>query len=175
MAEQCLLESCRTVKLNAVGEITRSIDGGIPIAGSPTAHGIIVLKGETNWIHKLMTTRTGRVRSMLRHPFPHCKNFAIRSVILQRRHIRRWWRGRRAEDIAQNPFAAKHGRGAIRIRRYGQNASLAKQAAPNAVFTERHAPEIAAVHVRNSVVLGEPLVQKRIICAQQVEYTAVLA
>src|SRR5206468_10840334 len=77
MAEQCLLESCRTVKLNAVGEITRSIDGGIPIAGSPTAHGIIVLQGETNWIHKLMTTRTGRVRSMLRHPFPHCKNFAI--------------------------------------------------------------------------------------------------
>ena len=40
---------------------------------------------------------------------------------------------------------------------------------------ERDAAEAAAVDVRDAVVLGEPLVEERVVGAQQVEHAAVFA
>ena len=91
------------------------------------------------------------------------------------RHVRRRRRRRRAEDVFQNPLAANHRRRARGIRRDREDAALPQQAAALAVPVQRDAPEVAAVHVRNAVVLREPLVQERVVGLEQVEHAAVFA
>ena len=77
-------------------------------------------------------------------------------------------------QIRQNPFAAHGRRRAVRVRRRRQDAALAEQAPPRLVG-HRHAPEVAAVDVRNLVVLGQPLVDERVVGRQQIEHVVVLA
>ena len=61
----------------------------------------------------------------------------------------------------------------MRVRRHGQHARLAQQA-PSVLIGERHAPEVASVHVGNSVVPGELFVEERVFRRQQLQSTAVL-
>ena len=68
-----------------------------------------------------------------------------------------------------------HRRGPRRVRRHRQDAALAQQPAALAVLVERDAAEAAAVDVRNAVVLRQPLVDERVVGAQQIEHAAILA
>ena len=104
----------------------------------------------------------------------HRHRLAALAVFLERRHVRRRRRRRRAEDVLQNPLAAQHRRRAVGIRRDGQDAALAEQAAA-VLVGERHAAELAAVDVRDAVVARQPLVDERVVGRQQVEDVAVLA
>ena len=74
---------------------------------------------------------------------------AVLAALLQRRDIGRRRRRRRAEHVLEQPLAPQHGRGPVGIRRHRQDAALAEQAAAIAVG-EGHAPEVAAVDVRES-------------------------
>ncbi len=67
-----------------------------------------------------------------------------------------------------------HRRGAVGIRRNGQNTALPQQAAAMRILVQVHAAEACAVDVGNSVVLGQPLVEVGVLRAQQVEHAAVL-
>ena len=51
-------------------------------------------------------------------------------------------RRRHAEDVLEDPLAAPHRRGARGVRRHRQDAALAEQPAPLAVFRQRHPSEI---------------------------------
>src|SRR5438552_3871689 len=103
---------------------------------------------------------------MLRHAFPHRKNFVALGDFLQRWNIRgRWWR-RRTQDVFKNPLSAKDGRGSIAIRSHGENASLSKQSSANAVAAERHPSEAAAIHIWNPVMFRQPFIQKGVIRGQ---------
>ncbi len=99
----------------------------------------------------------------------------FRALRLQRRNVRRRRRRRRRQQVVQHPFAAQHRRRPCRVRRERQDAALPQQAAARAAFRERDAPEIAALHVRNAVVQGEPLVDEGVVGGQQLEHAAVLA
>ena len=52
---------------------------------------------------------------------------------------------------------------------------MTEQATSLAVLSKRHAPESAAVDARNPVMLGKPLIQKRVIGVQQFKHTSVFA
>ena len=121
-----------------------------------------------------MTARAGDVGPVLGQPLADRERRGDR-VVLERRHVRRGRRWRRAEDVLEDPFAADHGRRAGRVGGHGQDAPLAEQAAPHAVVAELDATELAAVDVRDAVVLGQALVQERVVRLQQVEHAAILA
>ena len=121
-----------------------------------------------------MAARAGDVGAVLGQPLADRERRRDR-VVLERRHVRRRRRRRRAEDVFEDPLAADHGRGAGRVRGHRQDAPLAEQAAPHAVVAELDAAEVAAVDVRDAVVLGQALVQERVVRLQQVEHAAVLA
>src|SRR6059036_1118249 len=99
-----------------------------------------------------MTTRAGGIRPVLRHTLAHRENLAACSVVFQRRNVRWRWRRRRAENVAQDPLAAKDRRRPIRVGSHGQNASMAKQTAANAAAAESYSPEVTPVHIGNSIV-----------------------
>ena len=115
------------------------------------------------------------LRAMRRHPLAHRQHRARVAVVLELRHVRRRRRRRRAEQVLENPLAAHDRRRAVGIRRHRQDAALAEQPAARAVRPKRHAPEVAALDVRDAVVPREPLVDERVVGAQQVERAAVLA
>ena len=110
------------------------------------------------------SSRISRIGSRLRALF----------VLRERRNVRRRrWR-RRSQDVFENPFAAQNGRRPVRIGRHRQNAALAEQSAPGRVLY-RDAPEVAAVDVRDAVVLREPVIDEGVVRRQQIDHVVVLA
>ena len=97
------------------------------------------------------------------------------AVLRQAGHVRRRLGRRRAEQCLQHPLAADDRRGAVRKRRDGENRALAEQAAARAVVGQRHAAEVDALHVRDAVVLRQPLVDERVVGGQQVDGRPVFA
>src|SRR5262245_22324200 len=74
------------------------------------------------------------------------------SAPLERRDVRKWWRRRRAEHVLEHPLPSQHRRRAIRARGHHQQSALAEQTATR-VVGQRHLAELAAVDVRNAVML----------------------
>src|SRR5467141_2379690 len=81
----------------------------------------------------------------------------------QRRNIGRWWRRRCPEDVFEQPLAAQDWRGPIRIRRDREQAPMAKQPAALVRVRQRDPSEPAPIHIRNTIVPGEPFVQERVV------------
>src|SRR4029450_8624080 len=163
-----LLESGHTRELTAVGKPPGSVDRLAFFDRSPAAHGVIILHRKAHGIHQLMTAGTGGVGAVLGQPFADRKAFAYAGVLLQGWHgpRRRWWWD--PKKIVKDPLAAYDRRGSGRVGTHRENASVAPPAPPPAVFAQRDAPEAAAVHMRDAVVLGQPFVDERVIRVQQV-------
>ncbi len=157
-----------------VGQAAGRVDGPALLEGPPAADRVEVLEREAHGVHQLVTARAGDVGPVLGQPLANRERRRDR-VVLQRRHVRRGRRRRRAEDVLEDPLAADHGRRAGRVGGHGQDTPLAEQAAPHAVVAELDASEVAAVDVRDAVVLGQALVQERVVRLQQVEHAAILA
>ena len=83
-------------------------------------------------IHQLVAAGAGRVRAVLRHPLAHREHAAFGVGVLQRRHVGRRRRRRRAEDVLENPLAAQDRRRAVGVRGHRQDAAVAEQAAAHA-------------------------------------------
>ena len=83
---------------------------------------------------------------------------------LQFGHVGRRGRRRRSEERFENPLAALHDRGPVGVRGHRQDAALSQEAAA-ARIVEGHLAELGAVDVRDAVVLGEPLVEERVIAS----------
>jgi len=110
---------------------------------------------------------------VLLHLRPQRQRLAV-LVRHELRHVgRRRWR-RRSQQVLEHPLAAKNDRRAIGIRRHGQDAALAEQAAPVRI-AQRHAAELRSIDTRDAVVLCEALVDERMVGRQQVEQTAIFA
>src|SRR5207247_8157598 len=82
---------------------------------------------------------------------------------------------RNSQDVLEDPFAAHDRRRPRGIRRDRQDTGLAKQPASPAVVVQRDPTEAAPIHVWDSVMLGEPFVDERVIRAQQLERAPILA
>src|SRR2546428_10213171 len=121
-----------------------------------------------------MARRACRIGPVLRHAFAHRKNLAHRIVVSQRRQVRRWWRWWSPENFFESPLPALNRRSPVRRRRHSEKASLAKQTAANAVVRQRYTPEVAAIHIRNTVILRKPFVQECVIGVQKVDNTPIL-
>src|SRR6185436_1954412 len=113
---------------------------------------------------------------MLGHPLTHGQSLSI--TFLQRRHVRWRLRGWHAEQIGQHPLAAKYGRCSVRIRRYCENAALAKQSRTISVILqtvlEFDPAKLTSVDIRYPVVFREPFVEVCVICPQKIESAAIL-
>ena len=68
-----------------------------------------------------------------------------------------------------------HGRGAVRLRGQRQDAPLPSSPRRSSNCRELHAPEVAALDVRDPVVLRQPLVDEGVVGIEQIQDAAVLA
>ena len=109
--------------------------------------------------------------------FLRCSSMRSRTVVdlaafiafLQRGHVGRR-RGRRSShNVLEDPFAAQHRRGPRRVRRDSEDAALPQQPGALPIAGESDAAELAAVHVRDAVVLRQPLVEEGVIGGQQID------
>src|SRR4051812_29495978 len=119
-----------------------------------------------------MATGAGDVRAVLFQPLTDRK-LARYFIVIEGGHVGGRWRRLGADKVLQNPVAANHGGGARGVRSDRQDAAVAEQAAAMALVVERDAAELAAEDVRNSIVLREPLVEKRVVGLQKIEHAAV--
>ena len=133
-----------------------------------------VLEREAQRIHDLVADGARRVRPVLFHPLAQRVRLAVVLVFLERRHVGRRRQRRRAEQVVQDPFAAHHRRGSIGVRGDHEDAALPEQTLPRFVG-HGHAAKLAAVHVRDPVVLRDAFVHERVVGGHQVEHVAVLA
>ena len=100
--------------------------------------------------------------------------FGLAALDFERWDVRRRrWRCR-GEEIFEHPLPTQHGRGSRRIRRDGQEAAVAEQTTACAVGGQGDSTEVAAAHVRDPIVPGQPLVQERVIGVEQIEHAALL-
>ena len=135
---------------------------------------IEVLEREANRIHRRVAGGAGRIRAMLLQPRAHGSGFTSSRVFLERRHIGRRLRRRRAEQIVEHPLAAHDRRRPGRERRHGQDAGVAEQ--PAAVLVgHRHAAESVPDDVGNPVVPREPAIDEGVVGREQIDDRAVLA
>ncbi len=109
----------------------------------------------------------------------HGRFFRVARVVLLRRleqgHDGRRVRRTHAEEGFQEPLAAGDGRGSRGLRRHAHQGALPEQPTPHVeVGAEGHAPEPAAVDVRDPVMPGEPFVDERVIRGQQIQDAAIL-
>ena len=121
-----------------------------------------------------MARRARRVLPMHFHPLAQRLRLPFLAGFPQRGHIERRRRRRRAQHVREQPPAADHDRRAIRIRRDRQHARLPEEPASPAI-AELHRPIVAAVHVRDAVVLREPIVREGVIGQQQIGDAAILS
>src|SRR5262249_35864975 len=78
-----------------------------------------------------------------------------------------------AEQILKNPLSAAHWRSAGGFRRRGKNRRLTEQPATIGIG-DRHATEITACDVRYAVEARQPLVEKRVVGAKQIDNVVIL-
>ena len=86
--------------------------------------------------------------------------------------VRRRGRGR-SQDILQQPLAAKHRRGARRVRGNGQDTRLCQHAAP-LLAVELNAAEEVSSNSFHPVVPRQPLVQERVGRIEKLQNASVL-
>src|SRR3982751_5317652 len=101
-----------------------------------------------------------RVGAMLLEALAHGLRPRRVDLVLERRHVRRWWGRRRPDEVVENPLAADDRRGAAGVRRHEPHAAFAEDALPRFVG-DCHAAELAAMDAGDAVVAGEPFVHER--------------
>ena len=105
----------------------------------------------------------------------HREHFAGKARRLERGNAGNGRRRRRAQQVLENPLAANDRRRSIGIRRHGQDAAVPEQSSAMAVGRQDDAAEAIALHVGDAVVARQPLVEERVVSAQQIERAAILA
>ncbi len=115
-----------------------------------------------------MAARAGRVRPVLDHGIAESQGFAaLLTGRIQSRNVCRRGRRRRGQQVLQNVLASKDRRRSGRVGRQRQNTALAEKSTSRASRRKRDAPEVASLHVRYPVMLGQPLIQERVVRVQQ--------
>ncbi len=136
---------------------------------SPRAHAVVVLEGESNGVHQLVTGRARRVFSVLGQPLAH--RTLIERGVDRRLRIRR--RGRRldAQQLGDNPVATLHRGGDVGVRQDRHQASGGQQTAPGRVL-EADAHELVGPHRGQSVVRGQAIVDEGLLGGEQLVESA---
>ena len=145
---------------------------------APHRNRVEVFEREADRIHQPVTLHAIGAHAMLQHLLAHrlVPGVAARDppARLERWNIRRRIRRTHAENVRHDPLASRDRRRSLRLGRRRQEGALAEQPAPHVhLGAERHAPELAAVDVRDAVVSGQPFVDERVVRRQQIDHAAV--
>src|SRR5687767_11072542 len=95
---------------------------------APAANRVEVFKRKPNWVHEIVTACAGCIGPMLGQAFADgqgggdCFFFQSWNVAGQRRR-------RCAEEVAEHPVSANHGRSASSVGRDGKDAAMPEQTA----------------------------------------------
>src|SRR5438105_6290837 len=95
-------------------------------------------------------------------------------VFFESRHVRRRQRSRSTQDVFDNPLASRHWGSSIGDRCHEKDASLTQQAL-SSITLKSDTAEPASVNVGNTVVPRQPLINKRIICFEEIDDASVFA
>ena len=148
----------------------------IRLGGAPLAEGVEIFEGESERIHAAVAGIAGRVGGVQRHIFAerHLREFFRAGGIFQPGDVGRRRSGRRAQNRFQNKDAAFHGRRARGIRRYREHAAVGQHAAPRAVRWQHHLAHRPTGDAGDAIMLGELLVEKRVVAIDQLGERTVL-
>ena len=174
--QQRLPQVGRSGQRRAVVERARRVDRHAVVPDPPCAGDVEVVQRQADRIDHAMARRARRIRAVLLHPLAHGAEPSILRLRgrLEVGHVRRRGRRRRAEQHFHHPLASKHRRRAVGVRGERQNAAVSQQPLPPAVRIRRFA-ELTPDHVRDSVVLRQPLVHERVVRGEQLPHRPVLA
>src|SRR5262249_20620444 len=81
--------------------------------------------------------------------------------------------GRNSENVFENPSAARDRRRSSPDRTDGQETALSEDSAAWAVRFQGNAPKVAAVDIRNAVMLREAIVDKCVIGIEKIHDSAI--
>src|SRR5690349_3218325 len=99
---------------------------------------------------------------MLLHPLAQGLARDLRGLLVERRHLGRWRRWRRAQQVFQHPLAALDRAGARRVRSDSEHAGVPQHSTALAGL-KRHLAELVALDARDAIVPRQPLIDKRVI------------
>src|SRR5262249_54053894 len=153
----------------AVGDDADRVDRVADFSRAPLTHGIEVLHRQAHRLEHLVAAGAARGGAVQYQALTHgLRGFA--GVLVQLRlHSRRRIRWTYAEEGLQEPFAAFHRRRTRRIRRDGQQRTLAQQASAHVLVSPELDPaELRTVDAGNAIVSGETLVDEGVIRRQQI-------
>ena len=180
IARQPAPQACRPVDFRPIENLSGRIDRRALVVTPPHADAIEVLQREADRIHEAVALDAVGPHPVIHHLLPHRRLARIAGRVACFR-LERWHVGRRvgrahAEDVRHDPLPARDRRGSFRLGGRREKRAFAEQSAPHVqAGIQVHAPELAAVDIRNAVVPGEPLVDERIVRGQQIEHIAILA
>src|SRR5690606_25512088 len=175
LVDQQLAESGGAVELLAVGQASCCVDLNPAIFATPLANAVEIFEGEADGVHAAVAGGADRVGAVHLQLFAHAQLPAVRADGLQLRYVRRG-RGRgSAEQILENPLAALHDGRTVGVGGDGQDAALAQQAAARRTGRQGNLAELRSVDVGDAVVLGETLVEIRVVRVEHFEDVAVFA
>ncbi len=179
VAHEHVAQAGHAVELRAVHHFAARVDRRALVERAPAAHGVEVLERDAHRLEDLVARRAHRVRAVHLERLPHRGHLHVTRGVggpfHQRRHVRRRVRRRHAQERLQEPLAARDRRRAGRVRRHRHQRALAQQAAAHVERRRQRDPaELRPVDVRDAVVLGQPLVDERVVGRQQVHDAAVL-
>src|SRR5665213_3654641 len=131
---------------------------GVRIDGSaPSADGIVVFEVESQGVHASVTDVASWIGAVLLQALAH-GGPSSEARFIELGNIGRRWRRRGIEQILQNPFSPKYGRGARGIRSDGQNAGLRQDAAAMGIRWEFDETELRAIDAGDVIKSGQALI-----------------
>ena len=92
-------------ELAPAGQLAGRVDRERAVGGPPAAHGVEVLQGEAHRVHLLVARGALGVGPMGLHPLPQRGVLGGLRALVQLGDVGRGRRGRRPEDLLQDPLA----------------------------------------------------------------------
>jgi len=111
---------------------------------------------------------------MFFHLLPDRSGLLCALTLRERRNVRRRQGGRSAQEVFQNPLAARYRGGSVGDRSHQQKTGLAQQTTA-VLILDGDALEPASLDTRNPVVASQCLVHESVIGVEQIHHVAVLA
>ena len=156
------------------GQLAAGIDPLAGHLGAPATDRVEVLQSESQRVQAGVTGSAIGILAMLLEALAEGQTVALLVIRGQGGHQRRRRRGRRSEDLFEQPFAPQHRAGPLGITRLGEHRGHAGDAAAAAVG-QGDLRETGAGHPGQSIVPRQFGIHPGVIAVEQLEQAAVLA
>lgn len=172
--KQQLFEFAGAVEFSGAGQSAGGVDGCLAIEVAPFADGIKIFEAEAEGIHAAVATGTGGILAMGFHLHAEGEA-AIALGLLKRGDGRGRRRGRRVEEIFEDPAAAQNRGGAGGVTGSSEHAGMGEDAAAAPGGGHVDATEFGPDDAGNAIEACQAFIEKGVRSRQDVGDAAIVA